>query len=45
MKWLPLYLAILLILFIQRYLSSLTGLFIGEVLGIFGEDAQYYLIL
>ena len=40
MKWLPLYLAILLILFIQRYLSSLTGLFIGEVLGIFGEDAS-----
>ena len=39
MKWLPLYLALLLILFFQRYLSSLTGLFIGEVLGIFGDDA------
>ena len=39
MKWLPLYLGLLLILFFQRYLSSLTGLFIGEVLGIFGDEA------
>ena len=39
MKWMPLYLGLLLILFFQRYLSSLTGLFIGEVLGIFGDEA------
>ena len=39
MKWLPLYLGLLLKLFYQRYLYSLTGQFIGEVLGIFGDEA------
>ena len=39
-KWMPLYLALLLVLFFQRYLSSLTGLFIGEVLGILADEAS-----
>ena len=34
----PLYLVMLVIMFFQRYLYSLTGLFIGEVLGIFSGD-------
>lgn len=38
MKWLPLYLVLLLVLFFQRYLASLTGLFIGEILGVFNGD-------
>lgn len=38
LKWMPLYLVMLLFMFIQRYINSLTGLFIGEILGIFNED-------
>lgn len=37
-KWMPLYLIMLFVMFIQRYLSSLTGLFIGEVLGTLNGD-------
>jgi ATP-binding cassette subfamily B protein len=40
MRWMPLYMAMLLVMFFQRYLNSLTGLFIGEVLGIFNNDAS-----
>jgi len=37
-KYLPLYLVMLLFVFIQRYINSLTGLFVGEVLGVFNGD-------
>ena len=37
-KWMPLYLIMLFVMFIQRYLASLTGLFIGEVLGTLNGD-------
>ncbi len=33
MKYMPLYVAMLLVMFAQRYIASLTALFIGEVLG------------
>ena len=38
MKWMPLYVVMLLFMFVQRYIESLVGLFIGEVLGIFNND-------
>ena len=38
LKWMPLYLVMLLLMFVHRYISSLTGLFIGEILGVFNED-------
>ena len=38
MKYMPLYVAMLLVMFIQRYFASLTGLFIGEVLGVLNGD-------
>lgn len=38
MKWMPLYVVMLLVMFLQRYVNSLTGLFIGEVLGVFNGD-------
>lgn len=38
MKWMPLYLVTLFVMFIQRYINSLTGLFIGEVLGVLNGD-------
>jgi len=38
MRYMPLYLVLLFVMFIQRYVNSLTGLFIGEVLGIFNSD-------
>ena len=37
-KWMPLYLLVLLFLFINRYINSLTALFIGEFLGLFNGD-------
>ena len=37
-KWMPLYLLTLFVMFIQRYINSLTGLFIGEVLGVLNGD-------
>lgn len=40
MKYMPLYVVMLLVMFIQRYFASLTGLFIGEVLGLLnGEES------
>lgn len=38
LKYLPLYGLALFAIFMQRYIVSLTGLFIGEVLGIFNND-------
>ena len=38
MKYMPLYVAMLFVMFIQRYFASLTGLFIGEVLGSLNGD-------
>ncbi len=38
MKWMPLYVVMLLIMFVQRYFASLTGLFIGEILGVLNDD-------
>ena len=37
-KWMPLYVVMLLVMFIQRYANSLTGLFIGEVLGVLNSN-------
>lgn len=37
-KWMPLYMVMLLVMFIQRYANSLTGLFIGEVLGVLNNN-------
>lgn len=38
LKWMPLYVVMLLFMFVQRYVNSLTGLFIGEILGVFNND-------
>ena len=40
LKYMPLYLVMLLFMFVQRYIASLTGLFIGEVLAVLGGESS-----
>ena len=39
-KYLPIYVVSLLLLFLQKYIASLTGPFIGEVLGTLNDDSS-----